>query len=279
MVGPEVLEDSWTTPVEKLCKRTVCIARAALPVELGAVQFATRALPCVGYVAQLLVPLRKVLVKEMWVANKITHAPAASFSVSDARELAARRLVDLPSTSAFCLASLLRTAISGKMNYIPWVELLQVENEVNVEEARTRRGLYWGKHWRQQPIVFTLWHAAHGKVDGGRWNEQKLRAAIEAGLSAGQHFRTLSEWMGAVDAAMDQLHLARSWECLSQWHRRRDWEGQTLFLAPSAVCGQISYPRLSLATTRAGEVPPHVTQHRRPTSSMPWLAANEKQSR
>ncbi len=78
---PAVLEDSWSSPMEKFEGRVRSIASAGASPAVGSMLFSSRAAPCLGYASQLLPPLANIVKREAWAANEILHTPLRSLLV------------------------------------------------------------------------------------------------------------------------------------------------------------------------------------------------------
>ncbi len=96
-------------------------AAAAAP-SVGAALLASRATPCLGYIAQL-VPLPKTSWrKDMWAANKVWHLPAGTLSVELAAELGELGLKRIGCATTARASALVRIANDGQ---VQWVENLE----------------------------------------------------------------------------------------------------------------------------------------------------------
>ena len=164
-----------------------------------------------------------------------------------------RGVLRLPSATASCLAALFRTALSGKMNFLEWIDILREENSENLLVPRIRREEWWSEHWRSPPMVVNLWRAATGVVPGGFWSEKQIRAGIEAGLTAGgEHFKGFPEWSEAVGKALENFASLRTWRRLSCWALWSSRSGSAALLAARSSGSVASHAESSAAIVEKG---------------------------
>ncbi len=80
MIGPKGgSAASWENPLKKFIERTNLIANAAIAPSIGIDLYAQRAVPTMGYIAQLACTTPKIWNAEKWALQRITHIPHNGF--------------------------------------------------------------------------------------------------------------------------------------------------------------------------------------------------------
>ena len=139
---------SWNGPLSKWSYRVDLISRAGAAPSIGVRLYDGRALPVLGYVAQLVPAPGGLLSMEMRAANKVWHTPGSTLSASLACSLGELGLVPFRSASALCAASLARAACSGKLEWSGrWGDMMGAAL-TNLPFVRVVQELPWGVQWR-----------------------------------------------------------------------------------------------------------------------------------
>ena len=76
-LGPKAGAPQWVAPLEKFKQRVKDIRSSDLPLGLAASQYASRAVPVLGYVGQSVPPPAYYTCTELWAAHKISGIPLA----------------------------------------------------------------------------------------------------------------------------------------------------------------------------------------------------------
>ena len=162
LLGPAVDLQSWNGPLSKWSYRVDLISRAGAAPSIGARLYNGRALPVLGYVAQLVPAPSGFLTMEMRAANKVWHTPGSTLSASLACSLGELGLVPFRSASALCAASLARAACSGKLEWSSRWDDMMGAALTNLPFVRVVQELPWGVHWRGRAFADNLRLAALG---------------------------------------------------------------------------------------------------------------------
>jgi hypothetical protein len=117
MLGPAAGSSSWKSPLQKWMHRVVCIAGSRLAPSLGTTDFNVRAVSTLGYIGQLLPPPTELWNLEHNAANKILHAPGRALAFGLLANLDKLGMVAFRSSAGSCVAALIRTAVSGKLQW------------------------------------------------------------------------------------------------------------------------------------------------------------------
>ena len=158
-------DDSWKGPVAKLKTQTEVIASSWASHGVAAAIYNARALPALGYVAQLIGPPANFRMTEMHIGNKILRLPGSCLPAEAAQFWHAVGGSYIRSGAAFVASTAIRAASCTVTTWKKVVQLIEKQSmcdNSDIPLARTVQGRPWASHWLSEPICFFLRRAAAG---------------------------------------------------------------------------------------------------------------------
>lgn len=175
-------DSRWTGALRKARARVAMLAASPLSPAAVLAGVASRAVPCLTYLAQLLGAPPRAVCLDVWIGNKVLRLPGNSLNAIEVASLQPDVLRTHPPVSAICLATASRAALVTFKSWrtalaeIEWVAL----HTLPLAQAFSDRA--WGGAWASPPLAVNLSRAAGGCVDGigpKRWRHA-FRSAVGA---------------------------------------------------------------------------------------------------
>jgi hypothetical protein len=186
LLGPGAGASSWRAPLQKWMHRVLCLAGSHLAPSLGTADFNARIVSTLGYVAQLLPPPEVLWALELNAANKILHAPGRALCCGLLSNLDQLGMVAFRSSAGACVSALIRTAVSGKLQWAGAWHDMMTSAEEHLPFAHVVKEEPWGRHWAAPAFAAHLRLAAAGRAPLGlpRRAHAPFGAAVAAALAA-----------------------------------------------------------------------------------------------
>ena len=152
-LGPGAGASSWSGPIAKWRWRVSSISAEGFAPSVGTLCYNFRSLPVLGYVAQLLPPPADLLRLELDAEHRILHFPGRVLAAAAFVHLDEVGMVPFHSAVASCSAAIIRTALSGKIDWrTPWRRMTSALTE-RLPFCRVLNEQFWGAHW-VEPACF-----------------------------------------------------------------------------------------------------------------------------
>ena len=189
MLGPAANDSSWTNPLHKWIKQAKTIGAAQLPGSVGTHLYNSRAVPVLGYVAQLIFPSSAMIEQEIHLVNVVLHLPGRSVGLGAATAFNKIGMMKFKSAVCSALASIARAALGGKLQWQDHWHSLLTNAELEVSAAAAIRGRPWASHWKANTFAANLFQAAAGRSPTSL--PETVRRAFAAGVSdVSEHLKT-----------------------------------------------------------------------------------------
>jgi len=225
-MGPLGGDIQWKAPMEKFKQRVREVKAESLPLGMAAAQYASRAIPVLGYVGQLVPPPPLFTSTELWAAHKILGIPL-SLDVRAIHGLSAMGGTKLVRASHYIMSCMLRGASKTIVGYS------DMHNDL-VAKAVEGTTLYQAffsdlrpPGWQADAFASNLHRASLGDLRGYEAHADSIKATFEsvragdglAGRKGGNqqsalysHLSSLTppDWLATLECKLD------AFDCLDE---------------------------------------------------------------
>jgi len=248
-------ESQWKAPMEKYKQRVREVKAEALPLGMAAAQYASRAIPVLGYVGQLVPPPPLFTSTELWAAHKILGIPL-SLDVRAIHGLSALGGTKLVRASHYLMSCRLRGASKTLVGYSDMHRDLVAKAEYGTTLSQGYYSDLRPPGWQADAFASNLHWASLGELHGYEAHVASIKANFESvrageGLSGRKsqqsvfysHLQTLTppDWFATLERKLD------SFDCLDEVEYTLTSDGV------SAICAALSKlgARVSMAVVKS----------------------------
>lgn len=124
-LGPKALQSQWTAPTKKYSARVAEIARSGAPAALAAYAYNSKAVPVLGYVAQLLPPPDNMQKLETNALHALTHMATNAYTYDNFFGMHLFGGPKFRCARALAHSAMVRAAISNAQHWYKWKPQLE----------------------------------------------------------------------------------------------------------------------------------------------------------
>ena len=156
VIGPSAGGFQWLAAEAKYERRTLDIASTRAPPSVALRLHATRAVPTLGYLAQVLEPPPQAISSQLARFHALCHIPNNSFSLTAAYKMAEAGGPKFTTLRPFACAAAARAALTTLDTWEYWCRELRKISAEDGAIAREVVGLHWPSCWNTMPLAFRL---------------------------------------------------------------------------------------------------------------------------
>ena len=164
-LGPASAALQWRAPLAKWSRRVGEVSAAGTSACVSQLRYSSRALPVVGYVAQLALPPANLLSLERRALHCVLHIPFNALGAHGFFRLREAGCRSFPSMAALSFAARYRTAKVTVPHWPALCDMLEREALDHLPMGRSLTRLWWPAVWDSVPFALVLADASAGFPD------------------------------------------------------------------------------------------------------------------